>query len=201
MIAVKTLIIEPSDIVCQGLKAVLKQLPINNTVQCFRSFEAFAEEEIAPESIDLVLLNPVVCSHCSQVFHRLSIRFGNAPLIGLASGVYELDFCKQLDDCIYLTDEAGHIINTIHKHLENKKEKHNEENHQLSDREVDVVKLMVKGKSNKEIAEELFISIHTVVSHRKNISAKLGIKTPAAIAIYAVAKGLISIDDAMSGGI
>ncbi len=201
MISVQILIIEPSDILRQGLQAILKHLPLPHKITSYPSFEAFIDGDVDPDQIDLVLMNPVVCSHCSQVFPRLSNKFGKASLIGVASGIYELEFCRQLDDCIYLTDSANRIVQVLHKHLEEKKENQREENHQLSEREVDVVKLMVKGKSNKEIAEELFISIHTVVSHRKNISAKLGIKTPAAIAIYAVAKGLISIDDAMSGGI
>ena len=62
---------------------------------------------------------------------------------------------------------------------------------QLSRREIEVLQLLVKGKTAKEIGEELFISVHTVTSHRKNISAKLGIRSISAMGIYASEMKLI----------
>ncbi|MFQ3578753.1 MAG: LuxR C-terminal-related transcriptional regulator, partial [Bacteroidales bacterium] len=63
----------------------------------------------------------------------------------------------------------------------------------LSEREKDVLKLLVKGCSNKEIAEELNISINTVITHRKNISGKTGIKSVSGLTIFAVTQNLISL--------
>ena len=51
------------------------------------------------------------------------------------------------------------------------------------------------GKSNKEIAEMLFISVHTVTTHRKNISAKLGIHSPAGLTIYAILHNIVDINE------
>ncbi len=64
----------------------------------------------------------------------------------------------------------------------------------LSDREIEVVQLVALGRTNREISEELHISTHTVITHRKNITSKLGIKTIAGIAVYAVLNGLIDPD-------
>ena len=61
----------------------------------------------------------------------------------------------------------------------------------LSDREVEVVQLVALGKTNKEISDALHISTHTVITHRKNITSKLGIKTIAGLAVYAVLNGYI----------
>ena len=49
--------------------------------------------------------------------------------------------------------------------------------------------------SNKGIADKLFLSVHTVTTHRRNISNKLQIHSPAGLAIYAVVNGLVNIDD------
>jgi len=57
---------------------------------------------------------------------------------------------------------------------------------ELSGRELDVLKLVAKGRSNKDIADILFISIHTVISHRKNITDKLGIKSIPGLTVYAI---------------
>ncbi|MBO6144017.1 MAG: helix-turn-helix transcriptional regulator [Prevotella sp.] len=63
----------------------------------------------------------------------------------------------------------------------------------LSDREKDVVVCVVQGMQNKEIADHLFISINTVITHRRNIARKLQIHSPAGLTIYAIVNGLVDI--------
>jgi len=70
-----------------------------------------------------------------------------------------------------------------------------EGNKELSARETDVLQLIVKGSTNKEIADKLNISLNTVLSHRKNITAKLGIKTVSGLTFYAIMNGVIAADD------
>lgn len=70
-----------------------------------------------------------------------------------------------------------------------------ENNKGLSLRETDVLQLIVKGSTNKEIADRLNISLNTVLSHRKNITTKLGIKTVSGLTFYAIMNGIISGDD------
>jgi DNA-binding CsgD family transcriptional regulator len=61
----------------------------------------------------------------------------------------------------------------------------------LTDREIGVLKLVAHGMSNKDIGEKLFISIHTVISHRKNITEKLGIKSISGLTVYAILNKLV----------
>ena len=63
----------------------------------------------------------------------------------------------------------------------------------LSDRERDVLVQIVKGLSNKEIADVLCISTHTVITHRKNITRKLNIHSTAGLTIYAIVNQLVNI--------
>jgi DNA-binding NarL/FixJ family response regulator len=60
----------------------------------------------------------------------------------------------------------------------------------LSMREIEIINLVVKGFSNREIAEKLFLSIHTVYAHRKNIMKKLKIKSPVELVLYALNSGI-----------
>jgi len=62
----------------------------------------------------------------------------------------------------------------------------------LSARETDVLRLVASGLINKEIAEQLNISINTVLTHRKNITAKLGIKSASGLSFYALMNGIIA---------
>ena len=68
-------------------------------------------------------------------------------------------------------------------------------NKELSAREKEVLRLIVKGMINKDIADKLYISLHTVLTHRKNITFKLGIKTIPGLTFYAIANGLIASDE------
>ena len=62
----------------------------------------------------------------------------------------------------------------------------------LSSRELEVIGLIAEGYTNSQIAEKLFLSSHTVTTHRKNIMQKIGVNNTAAIVMYAVKTGLVS---------
>jgi len=65
----------------------------------------------------------------------------------------------------------------------------------LTDREIEVMSLIVQGYINKEIAEKLNIALATVITHRKNIMEKLGFKSVSALTIYAVMHGYVDINN------
>ena len=76
------------------------------------------------------------------------------------------------------------------------------ENHQtthkkslLTRRETEILKLIARGDLNKQIAEKLNISINTVLTHRKNIHSKTGIKTASGLTLYSISHGLLSPDE------
>lgn len=85
------------------------------------------------------------------------------------------------------------LVDNLRPLIENRHS--NAEREQLSRRELEVLRLLVQGNTAKEIAETLCISPHTVTSHRKNLSAKLGIKSLSGLAIYAVSINLIDLND------
>ena len=64
----------------------------------------------------------------------------------------------------------------------------------LTDREIEVMSLIVQGYINKEIADKLNIGLATVITHRKNIMDKLGMKSVSALTIYAVMHGYVDIN-------
>ena len=68
----------------------------------------------------------------------------------------------------------------------------------LSQREKDVVIGIVKGLSNKEIAQEMNVSVNTVMTHRRNIVSKLQIHSPAGLTIYAIVTKLVRLDEIKS---
>ena len=90
-----------------------------------------------------------------------------------------------------VSDNESDIINAINALLAGDHEDEKRTASTLSQREIDVLKLIAAGKINKEIAQELNISINTVLSHRKNITAKLGIKSISGLTFYAMMNGIV----------
>lgn len=93
----------------------------------------------------------------------------------------EKKLCRTVGDSAVLEDSGS-------------AEKTGEEN-SISEREKDIIRCVASGKSTKEIAEELFISPHTVATHRRNINAKLGIHSAAGLTIYAIIHKIIDPKD------
>lgn len=91
----------------------------------------------------------------------------------------------------YLGDEITDVL--IDDYLDNKNE-NGEAPAELTERELEVLKLYADGKTTREISEELFVSVKTVGTHRQHIQEKLGIKTTVEMIKYAIRAGLITLD-------
>ena len=116
------------------------------------------------------------------------------------------DICRALA-CIYSLQEdvARHILvedgvlvpivnRRLHTDLEGGNETPRSEGETLSAREKEILVCVAKGMLNKEIADQCNLSIHTVITHRKNITRKTGIKTTPGLTVYALLNNLIDIN-------
>lgn len=190
---VKITIADPSEIVRSGLAAVLKQA---------RSFQAELHEiadieqlrnSISWQKPDILIVNPAMLG----VFTPASARKENAATglitVALQTSLYDAGMLKYYDDSISLTDSADQINEKISRLISEPEERKRQES--LSSREKEVISCIVQGLTNKQIADKLCLSPHTVITHRRNISSKLGIHSTAGLTIYAIVNKLVDIKD------
>lgn len=182
-----------SDIIYQGLHTVLLQSDLNCSICKVDSLEDF-QEIIHSKKVDVLVTNPMQLVNRTKEVKKLRNNNPKLSIIGINMGLIDNELNQILDDTFTIYDSTNQVLNKINKTTENNDNKSNSTDN-LTEREIDVLTNLAHGKSNKEIAESLNISIHTVVTHRKNISAKTGIRSQSGLAIYAISKKIVSIDE------
>lgn len=98
---------------------------------------------------------------------------------------------------IHLMEDKESIINKI-LNLPDRQKQDDDRTRELSPREITIVRHISMGLTNRQIAEKLFLSAHTVMTHRKNISSKLGIKSVSGLTVYAIVNNIITIEEVSS---
>lgn len=186
-------IIEPSPIVQTGLQAIIAAMPNFDVVGILLDMNRLSEK-IAAQQADLIIINPSIIE-----FHKrnsIKSNFEEIPLVALLYNYIDNDILRQFNGVIDIYDEQSKIAATLQQAVAKyAKDELAPEGNELSDREKEIVVAVAKGLMNKEIAAEHNISIHTVISHRRNISRKTGIKSASGFVVYALLNNLIEQSD------
>jgi len=185
-------IIEPSIIIYEGLYNILMKSLENSFVYWFNDLSEF-EEECESGSYNIVFVNPVVFVNRINEFHKLRKRAHGSIWIALLHSLHDNNLLGKFDEVISIYDDSEALNQKISKSIE-QNDNQDKDFEELSEREVEVLKQLVRGFSNKEIANSLNISIHTVISHRKRIVEKTGIKSLPGLTIFAISKNVIPMD-------
>jgi len=191
----RILLIEPSLMVAKGFTSVLDDVIGYQLVASAQNASRLSEQLLSARP-DMIVFNPLIMSFQ----HRTSIRsFFNIPAeIALVALVYTFVdewILSQFDAVLTVNDDQtqiAHKLNGIKRSADTPVKSENEE---LSDRENEILECVVKGMTNKEIAEKHFISIHTVITHRKNIVRKTGIKSVSGLTVYALLNNIITYEE------
>jgi DNA-binding NarL/FixJ family response regulator len=188
------IIVEPSWIIYEGLSGILNT---NGTSYNIRQADNLQEIAWLNSRIktDCIIVNPLLIQNQLKEFQSIRREIDGAKWIGLVYTFVDSSIMALLDDHININDKPDKILASIKKLMADSDYNQQQQQENLSDREIDVLKLLVAGNANKEIADKLNISTHTVISHRKNISLKTGIKSVSGLTIYAVVKNIITIDN------
>lgn len=148
------------------------------------TFEEFPQVPSIPEKYDVFIVASAVFAANPDFFmprrQRLLVVDSSG---GASSGGSGPPFISRKKDETEIASMIRKLISSINSPEETPGD--------LSNREKEVIRLIAAGKINKEIADRLCISINTVITHRKNISAKLGIKSASGLSLYAMMNGLI----------
>lgn len=193
---IRIAIAETSVIVRGGLTAALKRLP-NVKVQPIEllSMEAL-HDCVRTQCPDMLVVNPAFGDYFDVSKFKEETAGKRIHLIALVTSFVDAALLNKYDETVSIFDDLEILSKKI-AGLTNVAAEEEELDSQdtLSQREREIVICVVKGMTNKEIAENLFLSIHTVITHRRNISKKLQIHSAAGLTIYAIVNKLVALSD------
>lgn len=209
----KILVVDDHQILIDGITAMLQDLPGYDVVgKALDGISALTFLE--NNAIDIVITDLYMPKMTGiELTHKVKKAYPNIKVIALSVS-YDVSIVHDLMDAgisgfilktigrdelieaittissgkLYFSRE---VSNEILRSLSNKNNEETEENYRLTDREIEILKLISQELSNSEIAERLFISERTVETHRKNIYRKTNTKTIVGLIKYAVERKLI----------
>lgn len=191
---IHTAIIEPSHIIFEGLANILLKSEHHFQLYKLENIDELEHRGII-DPIDLVILNPAQIQFNTRAFMQIKRAYIQIKWIGLIYSYFDKEILTQFDSIINISDTPEIIAGVLNKLTQlSPNNFETPAGEQITERETDVLIHLVHGLSNKEIADKLNISIHTVVSHRKNIIQKTGIKSQAGLTIYAITNKIITLD-------
>lgn len=193
----KAAIAEPSVIIRSGLETILKRLP-GFKIQLIEITSAdYLFDSLRMHHPDILIINPSLLGCYTLPHMKDDCNCSRLKCIALLYAVADHTLLKQYDDSINIYDNEDQIKLKLERLFElfHEVPESTEDQQVLSAREKEIVVGVVKGMTNKEIAEKLYLSTHTVITHRRNIAKKLQIHSPSGLTIYAIVNKLVQLED------
>ncbi len=186
------LLAEPSVIVANGISSIITRSndrPMIRQVETITDIQAF----IVKETVHVVIINPSLVQNKTEILKGLRKNYPDILWLAIIYGWYDQQLLSMFDAAIHINETTEQITATLEKALRGSQIPSTNHQQALTEREIEVLKLLVKGCSNKEIADQLSLSTHTIITHRKNITQRTGIKSASGLTIYAVVKKIVSL--------
>ena len=193
---IRIAIAETSVIIRGGLTAALIRLS-NVKVQPIELLSVEALNDcVRTQYPDMLIVNPAFGDYFDVGKFRDETSGKRIRVIALVTSFVDASLLSKYDESISIFDDLEILSKKIAGLLNMvSEEEETDSQDALSQREREIVICVVKGMTNKEIAEKLFLSIHTVITHRRNISKKLQIHSAAGLTIYAIVNKLVALSD------
>ncbi|MBO5848993.1 MAG: response regulator transcription factor [Bacteroidales bacterium] len=188
----KIVIAEPSPIVSAGMFRFLEDSNQLQVVSVVDNVDDLNDKMII-YTPDILIVNPLMMGYTNNnIIRQINQNYPDTICVALVTTFIDKNMLKYFKETIELSDNKQKVTNKIFALLNNNDESSSQnESVDLSNRETDVLICVAKGMTNKDISDMLNISVHTVITHRKNIVKKTGIKSVSGLTVYALLNNLV----------
>lgn len=189
----RVLIVEPSQVIVAGLVSFLQD-NVHIKLLTPEHSDISLAERVAATQPDVLVVNATLAQQAVKACQGRA-----CAVLGLVYQYVDPSIIAHLDGTVDIRDPRQTITSKIiaaassltASQAESTTDGDDPDRYELTRRETDVLIEVAKGLTNKEIADKLDVSTYTIISHRKNIVAKTGIKSVAGLTVYALLNNLI----------
>ena len=193
---VNFIVVEKSYLIRKGIVSIINRIERASVIKELDSLDRI-NSEIQASNPDFLVLNPNLIPLKSEFLNfDIKLNLQEKGIALLTVPPYRKGMQSNFRKIIDIHDHKEDIILKIKELIESDEPQLKTGNSsELSEREKTILAEVARGLTNKEIADKLFLSAHTVITHRKNITNKLGIKTISGLTIYAVLNKLVDLNE------
>lgn len=183
---------ETSPVISSGLSFCLRRLPGVQAQTIETHTYADLLNCLQSNPVDIIVVNPNFGGAFDPQHLRQAAEESEIKIVAIEISPLDRHTRALYDDVVPIVEDlpsmAAKIKNLVARTSEGEADKE-----PLSSREKEIITLVVKGMTNKEIADRLFLSVHTVMTHRRNIARKLEIHSATGLTIYAIVNHLVDL--------
>jgi len=189
----KVIVVSNAFLLSVGIENLVLELSGMLVDHVFNGSEKNLFTKISNKKPEFVIIDPISVADSLLKLIRELNQDRYIKIIGLISSSTNQNIISMFKHTLNIQNSKYELIEVL-KSIVGKEDKIISQNEQLlSKRESEILKNLALGLTNQEIADKLFLSIHTVMTHRKKITRKLGIKTVSGLTVYALMNKLIDI--------
>lgn len=187
----KILIAEQSYLIRKGLVDILEQFSEVSRIEVIGTHHGLSDlvEHFSP---DVIIINSAIAAMVNEKEFKKKLS-ATTKIIHLINTAIPSNSPQNqisvMDSKVVIIEKLTPFIQPINEEVDD------ENSEELTPREKLILENVALGLTNKEIASKLFISTHTVISHRKNITRKLHIKSVSGLTVYAIINGIVKMED------
>ena len=188
------IIVEKHYLIQAGIEVLVQEIPGLTFLKSYSGDEPHLTRILLQHKPDLLIVNPFsLCLENAELPRKIHSS-QNTQVIALIQNVDKSQLSSDYDEILFYEEDKLSLEKKLRYQTGNYQNKEVTRK-ELSQREITILKQIVIGLTHQEIADKLYLSIHTVNTHRKNINKKLGIKTVSGLSVYAIMNHLIPMEE------
>ncbi len=189
----RVIVVTNAFLLSSGMESLMLELSGMLVDQVYNGTEKKLIEKIIGKKPDFVIIDPAsVKDNLISIIRTLNNE-EQIKVIGIISLTEKPSVKSKFANIINTQWTKYQLINALKNIIGHSAVEQQNNGQVISKRETEILKHLALGLTNQEVADKLFLSIHTVMTHRKTITRKLGIKTIAGLTVYALMNKLVDI--------
>jgi len=188
----KIVVISDSYLLSAGVESLALEIKGLLVDEVFTGKEKKLCDKVFDRKPDFIIIDPISLGERLITFMNEINNEPDITVIGLISSYTEPNIASRFSYVLDRENSKKDLVYSL-QNIVGKTDSESDNESVLSKREIEILKELVLGLTNQEVADKLFLSVHTVTTHRKKITKKLGIKTVPGLTVFALINNIIDI--------